>query len=127
MAEAVILNQALNKTIALRATGATTGWQIVKFAVGTGGLNPDGSVKTPSPAQTGLATEIYRKDIESYSRISAGDYEYTMRLLASECAGYTLSEIGLVDEDGMVVCIKNFPGKQKDSDREMVFKIHDTY
>lgn len=119
MAEAIILNQAKRKMLDLRNNGQA-GWKITKFAVG------DGGTYTPDAEQTGLKNELLRKDIESSSK-NGDSYRYLMRLSESECVGKRLTEIGLIDTDGMVLCIKSFPEKVKDSDIEMLFKIDDTF
>ncbi len=119
MSEAILLNQAKRKMLELRNSGET-GWKITQFAVG------DGGNYTPDAEQTALKNELIRKDIESSSK--DGDaYRYIMRLSESECAGKQITEFGLVDSDGMLLCIKSFPAKKKDSDIEMVFKIDDTF
>ena len=39
----------------------------------------------------------------------------------------SISEIGLYDEEGDIICIKNFLAKGKDNDLEMVFTIDDIF
>ena len=134
MAEAVLLDQAKKKMIQLRNTGAA-GWRITHFMVGDG----NGATYQPTADMTDLKHKVpiteeegeapvYLKPIESSELASDGySYIYVCRLLETECAGYSLREVGLVDSDGMLLCIKTFAAKQKDSDREMFFKLSDTF
>lgn len=119
MSEAIILNQAKRKMIELRNSGEA-GWKITQFAVG------DGGTYTPDATQTTLKNELIRKDIESSTK-DGDTYRYEMRLTESECVGKKITEFGLIDTDGMLLCIKSFPAKIKDSDIEMEFKIDDTF
>lgn len=133
MAEAVLLDQAKKKMIQLRNTGAA-GWKITHFVVGDG----NGETYQPTADMTDLRNKVpiteeggepvYLKAIESSELASDGySYIYVCRLLETECAGQSLREVGLVDSDGMLLCIKTFAAKQKDSDREMFFKLSDTF
>lgn len=134
IAEAVMLNQAKKKLIRLRSASFDPtrdgSLKITHFAVGDG----NGAFYTPSADMEDLKravpiTEgVYTKAIESCALASDGySYIYTCRLLETECVGYSLREIGLIDSDGLLLCIKAFEAKQKDGDREMIFRLSDTF
>jgi len=48
-------------------------------------------------------------------------------LSESELAGAYISEVGLYDAAGDIVCIKNFTAKGKDSDIEMTYTVDDVF
>ena len=52
---------------------------------------------------------------------------YECTLTEAELAGGYISEIGLYDENGDMVCIKSFRKKGKDDDLEMTFTIDDIF
>lgn len=118
----VVLDQAKRKMLALRATGGS-GWKITQFAVGDG----NGASYTPDSSMTGLKNELIRKSVASYEKESDDAYIYHCLLAEDECVGASIREIALIDSDGMPLFIKVFSAKKKDSDREMEFKIRDTF
>jgi len=124
LGDAILLNQAKKKMLAMRFNGSD-GWQIAGFAFGTG-LADDGiNEYEPSAEQTGLKNEIYRKELDMKNIVSETCYRYTGGLNELECNGKSISEIGLYDSDGMLLCIKTFPKKKKNKEAEMEFKIDD--
>lgn len=122
----VITTAARTKMVKARA-GDITLPKIVKMAFGNGGVNSGGEVMPPSDTQTELLGELYRKDIDSHSYPSDTTCRYTCTLTESELAGQSISEIGLVDEEGDVLCIKTFLAKGKDSDVEQTYTIDDIF
>lgn len=125
MGDAVLLNQAKKKMLQMRFNGSN-GWGIAKFVFGTG-LGPDGNPYEPIPEQTELKNEIMRKDLDSKSRINDSCYRYSGMLSEIECNGQYISEIGLVDSDGMLICVKTFDRKLKNLEAEMTFRIDDMF
>ena len=100
---------------------------IVKMAFGNGGVDSGGNVIPPSDSQTGLTNELYRKNIDSHSFPTATTCRYVCTLAEAELAGQNISEIGLVDSDGDVLCIKTFLAKGKDGDIEQTYSIDDIF
>ncbi len=123
LGDAVLLNQAKRKMLKMRYDGSS-GWKIAGFAFGIG-LGDDGKEYEPSADQIELRREIYRKDVEAKARVDEDTYRYTGGLSEIECNGRSISEIGLYDTDGMLLCIKTFPPKKKNKEAEMIFKIDD--
>lgn len=126
MANALVTLMARNKMLRARA-GEITLPRITEFAFGNGGIDGSGQPKEPTDTQSELNNEIFRKPIDGYKMLSATKCRYTCTLLNSELAGENISEIGLVDEDGDLVAIKNFKSKGKDDDLEMEFQLDDTF
>lgn len=122
--DAVLLNQAKKKMLRLRATGEE-GWKITHFVFGTGLVN--GKPYTPSPDQSDLLNEVARTEVVSRQEvgIDGTTYRYTGAIGTNECGGMYITEVGLVDSDGMLVCVKTFDKKMKQNGTEMVFKIDD--
>lgn len=100
--------------------------KITHIALGSGGVNTDGSVKEPLADATKLNTEVIRKAYTSSTKISDTSYEYTIKLGADELVGTYISEMALIDEDGDVVALSNFLAKGKD-ETEVIFSIEDNY
>lgn len=100
--------------------------KITHIALGSGGVNTDGSVKAPLADATKLNTEVIRKAYTSSTKISDTSYEYTIKLGADELVGTYISEMALIDEDGDVVAFSNFLAKGKD-EIEVIFSIEDNY
>lgn len=53
--------------------------------------------------------------------------DMSVLLSESELAGEDISEIGLYDSAGDIVCIKTFTKKGKDSDIEMTYTLDDVF
>lgn len=100
--------------------------KITHIALGSGGVNTDGSVKAPLADATKLNTEVIRKAYTSSTKLSDTSYEYTIKLGADELVGTYISEMALIDEDGDVVAFSNFLAKGKD-ETEVIFSIEDNY
>ncbi len=122
----VITKKAREKLVRARA-GAIQLPKIVGMAFGNGGVDPSGAVITPAETQEGLAKEIYRKPVDSYSFPEDTTCRYECTLAESELAGEEVSEVGLYDEDGDIVCIKNFMRKGKDDDVEQTYILDDIF
>lgn len=125
MGDAVLLNQAKRKMLRMRFDGSN-GWEIAKFVFGTG-LGQDGKPYEPDAEQTELKNEILRKDLDSKMKINDSCYRYSGMLSEIEGNGQYISEIGLVDSDGMLICVKTFDRKQKNLEAEMTFRIDDMF
>lgn len=102
---------------------------IIGMAFGDGGVDESGEAVEPSEDQSALTSEIYRKVIDGYTVLQDEDatVRYECTLLKSEAAGKDISEIGLYDENGDLVCIKTFKVKGKDADLEMTFSLDDIF
>ena len=122
----VITKNARMKLVKARA-GAITLPRVVGMAFGNGGVDGDGVVIEPSDSQTALAGELLRKPVDGYTFPEDCICRYECTLLENELAGAEISEIGLYDEDGDIVCIKNFTRKGKDDDVEQTYVLDDIF
>lgn len=126
MANSIVTLKARNKMLRARA-GEIVLPKIAGFAFGSGGVDETGEVLIPADDQENLNNELYRKKIDGYEMISETKCRYKCTLANEELAGANISEIGLYDEDGDLIAIKNFKSKGKDDDIEMEFHIDDTF
>lgn len=122
----VITKKARENMVKARA-GFQTLPKIVGMAFGSGGVSDDGNVVVPNENQEVLNHELYRKNIDSYSFPSDTTCRYVCTLEEGEMTGEDISEIGLYDENGDIMCIKNFTKKCKDDDLEMTFTLDDIF
>lgn len=122
----VITKNARSKLVKARA-GAITLPKVVGMAFGNGGVNMDGTVIEPPDTQTELASELLRKPVDGYSFPEDCICRYECTLLENELEGEEISEIGLYDENGDIVCIKNFTRKGKDDDVEQTYVLDDIF
>lgn len=122
----IITKKAREKLVKARA-GAIQLPKIVGMVFGDGGVDAGGAVIPPTESQGELASEIFRKEIDGYSFPADTTCRYECTLTESELAGEEISEIGLYDEDGDVVCIKTFKRKGKDDDVEQTYTLDDIF
>lgn len=123
---AVITKKGRQNLVRARA-GAIELPKIVGMAFGSGGVDSSGKVLPPTETQTGLANEIYRKEIDGYRFPEDTTCRYVCTLSETECAGEEISEVGLYDENGDIVCIKAFTRKGKDDDVEQTYALDDIF
>ncbi len=122
----IITKKAREKLVKARA-GAIQLPKIVGMAFGNGGVDSSGNVIPPTETQDGLSSEIHRKAIDSYSFPADTTCRYECTLSESELAGEEISEVGLYDEEGDIVCIKAFMRKGKDDDVEQTYTLDDIF
>lgn len=122
----IITKKAREKLVKARA-GAIQLPKIVGMVFGNGGVDSEGTVIPPVESQTGLTGELYRKEIDGYSFPEDTTCRYECTLTESELAGEEISEVGLYDAEGDVVCIKTFMRKGKDDDVEQTYTLDDIF
>lgn len=122
----VITKKGREKLVKARA-GALTLPKITGMAFGSGGVNESGTVIAPTELQAKLTKELYRKEIDTYSFPNDTTCRYECTLTESELAGAEISEIGLYDADGDIVCIKTFTRKGKDDDVQQTYVLDDIF
>ena len=127
MAENVIITKKARENLVKARAGAIVLPKITGMAFGNGGVDANGGVIKPAEDQTGLAGEIFRKEISGYELIEDTSHRISCTLEEQECAGEDISEVGLYDENGDIACIKNFKAKGKDGDMEMTFYLDDVF
>jgi len=122
----VITKKSREKLVRARA-GAIQLPKIIGMAFGNGGVDADGNIIPPEETQEGLANELYRKEINGYKFTEDTVCQYECTLLESELVGEEISEAGLYDEEGDIVCIKAFMRKGKDGDVEQTYVMDDIF
>lgn len=127
MEQNVIITEAARKKLVRARAGAINLPEIVGMAFGSGGADGDGNVVAPAEDQTGLSNELLRKEISGYKFVSDTVCRYECTLSETELSGEYISEIGLYDSDGDIVCVKTFIPKGKDNEVEMTFAIDDIF
>ena len=123
----VVITETARKKLVQARAGAITLPKIVGMAFGNGGVNTEGDIIAPVEGQRALASELYRKPIDGYSFPNETTCRYECTLLEPELAGEEISEIGLYDEDGDILCIKAFKRKGKDDDMEQTYVLDDIF
>lgn len=127
MSENYIITKKARENMVKARAGAIVLPRIVGMAFGSGGVTEDGEVIKPEETQEDLKNELYRKAVDKYEFINNTTCRYECTLTESELGGQYISEVGLYDENGDIVCIKNFTEKGKDSDMEMTFSVDDIF
>lgn len=122
----IITKKAREKLVKARA-GVIQLPKIVGMAFGDGGVDAAGTVIPPAETQAGLTNELFRKEIDGYSFPEDTTCRYECTLSESELAGEEISEVGLYDADGDIVCIKTFLRKGKDDDMEQTYTLDDIF
>lgn len=83
---------------------------ITEFAVGDGG----GRFYEPTTAATALKNEVWRGPVNACSvSLESENLLIVESVIASDVGGFTIREMGLYDEDGVLIAICNTPDTQK--------------
>jgi hypothetical protein len=127
MAQNVIITKKARKKLLQARAGDITLPKIIGMAFGSGGVDTSGNVVAPLENQEALKEELLRKAVRGHSFIGETTCRYECTLSESELAGQYISEIGLYDAEGDIVCIKTFTKKGKDADIEMTYTLDDVF
>jgi len=124
----IITKKSREKLVKARA-GMITLPKIIGMAFGDGGVDAAGKVIPPTDAQTELTHELLRKEIHSCEFLEGAEatVEYVGILEKSELVGKEISELGLYDEEGDIVCIKTFTRKGKEDDIIQKYTLQDIF
>ena len=103
--------------------------KISKMVWGDGGVDDEGTVKTPTGAETTLYNKLLEKDIANVILIGEDETtaRYTGILEKAELEDKQISEVGLVDTEGDLIMIRTFLPKGKDGDIKMSFDIDEIF
>lgn len=126
MATKSVITKIRRKKMAEASHTTGTVAKITHIALGSGGVNADGTVIVPLAENVALKKEVVRNPYTSSTKTSDTSYEYTIKLEEDELVGTFISEMALIDEDGDVVAFSNFLAKGKD-ETEVTFTIEDNY
>ncbi len=127
MATKPIITKIARKKMVMARAGALALPKIIGMAFGDGGVDSNRNTLEPVENQAELNHEIYRQEIDNYKFIDETTCQYRCTLTESTLNGAELSEVGLYDEEGDIICIKSFTKKGKDDDLEMTFTLDDVF
>ena len=109
MAQGVI-TEIGRKKLCMAHSGDATLPAITHMAFGSGGIDSKGNVIETTGTETGLKTELLKKEIDShaYTDEKSTTCRYTVKLEKAELANQNISEQGLYDADGDLIAYKTF-------------------
>lgn len=103
------------KILTQATSGAINKVPAMKYiAIGTGGIDENGNVKSTFETQTTLYNEISRYPIFSIEYPVETTARYSVVITENDLVGEKISEIGLFDEDNNLCAIKTMYEKIKD-------------
>lgn len=127
MASNVLITKTAREKLVKARAGAIALPKITGMAFGDGGCDAGGIVLAPEEDRAELRHELYRKEIDGYRFTADTVCRYECTLMENEMAGEYISEIGLYDAEGDLVCMKSFKRKGKDDDLQMTFILDDVF
>ena len=101
--------------------------KITHIAFGDGGVGEDGQPLQPNELQTELNNEIGRYAVASVENPVETTNRYTVTVPEADLVGLSLSEMALIDADGVFAAVKNFLPKGKDGDVKFTFEFDDEF
>ena len=123
----MVVTTAARRKLAQARAGEIALPKVLGMAFGDGGVDVSGEVIPPVEGQEALDHELYRKPIDGYTFPTETTCRYECTLSESELVGEEISEVGLYDEDGDILCIKAFRRKGKDADVEQTYVLDDVF
>ena len=101
--------------------------KITHIAFGDGGNGEDGQPLAPQETQQALHNEVKRYEIDSVATPVDTTNRYTVTIPETDLVGKNLSEMALIDADGVFAAVKNFLPKGKDEDVRFTFEFDDEF
>ena len=101
--------------------------KITHIAFGDGGVDETGQPIQPDESWRQLGHEVARYEIDSVTNPVETTNRYTVTIGENELNGMNISEMALVDEDGVFAAVKTFLAKGKDGDVKFVFEFDDEF
>lgn len=101
--------------------------RITHMAFGDGGVDSDGQPLTPTEDQQALHNEVGRYEIASVANPVETTNRYTVTIPPEDLNNVNISEMALVDADGIFAAVKNFLPKGKDEDVTFTFEFDDEF
>lgn len=100
---------------------------IAYMAFGTGGTDEEGNPLPVSGIESGLNTEVLRKEIGSHEFTSDTACRYSARLDKTELINQSITEMGLLDSAGDLIIYETFRPKVKDEGLEITFNMSEDF
>lgn len=123
----MVVTTAARRKLAQARAGEIALPKVLGMAFGDGGVDVSGEVIPPVEGQEALGHELYRKPIDGYTFPTETTCRYECTLSESELVGEEISEVGLYDAEGDILCIKSFKRKGKDADVEQTYVLDDVF
>ena len=101
--------------------------KITHIAFGDGGVGEDGQPLQPNELQTELNNEIGRYAVASVENPVETTNRYSVTVPEADLVGVNISEMALIDGDGVFAAVKNFLPKGKDADVKFTFQFDDEF
>lgn len=101
--------------------------KVTHIAFGDQGVDTDGQPILPAEDQQTLNHEVGRYEIERVSTPVETTNRYTVTVPGKDLVGVNISEIALIDADGVLVAVKNFLPKGKDEGVPFTFEFDDEF
>lgn len=123
-----VITRARRVNLAMITRGAvTTIPKITHIAFGDGGVDDSGQPIQPVETMQALGHEVKRYAIDSVTNPIETTNRYTVTVPETEMNGVSISEMALVDENGVLAAVKTFLPKGKDADVKFVFEFDDEF
>ena len=101
--------------------------KITHIAFGDQGVDEAGQPLQPTEEQQALRHEVGRYEIDSVTNPAETTNRYTVTVPEADLVGLSLSEMALIDADGVLAAVKNFLPKGKDGDVKFTFEFDDEF
>ena len=101
--------------------------KITHIAFGDQGVDEKGQPLQPTEDQQALHHEVGRYEIDGVSNPVETTNRYTVTVPESDLVGLSLSEMALIDAEGVFAAVKNFLPKGKDGDVKFTFEFDDKF
>ena len=98
---------------------------ITHVVLGNGGLNEDGTVRTPDARQTALVNELARYQVGTPQYPIPTTARYVVTVPEDELVGEVITEAALADSEGNLCAIRNMLPKGKDDGVEFTIPFYD--
>ncbi|HIG0360381.1 phage tail protein [Clostridium botulinum] len=125
-----ITTDKVRKKLARAHVDATPIPRIIQAGWGTGGVDEEGNVLSPETTLTKVPGELIRNNIKSaaLSEDGLGAIFIAELMPGEEGVLYQkISSVGLYDEEGDLVLVKNFTPKQMDSDSKITIECTEEF
>lgn len=100
---------------------------VTHIAFGDGGVDENGQVLEPTEGQQALNHEVARYEIGGVTNPVDTTNRYTVTIPETDLVGVSISEMALVDADGVLAAVKNFLPKGKDDAVRFTFEFDDEF
>ena len=101
--------------------------KITHIAFGDQGVDEKGQPLQPTEDQQALHHEVGRYEIDGVSNPVETTNRYTVTVPESDLVGLSLSEMALIDAEGVFAAVKNFLPKGKVGDVKFTFEFDDEF